>query len=262
MNASRILVLTFHAVGRDLRPSAPRNRASARYAVAQSLFAQVLEHVSADGAVTARDILAGVQGRCVVLTFDDGLRSDYDAVFPLLQEKRLPGVFFVSAANVGAPGYTDARQLCAMAAAGMEIASHGCRHEYLIAMPRRDAVREIAESKDRLEQLVEQEVVSFAPVGGHFRRWMVAAAAEAGYRVFATMVPGVSTTGGSPLVLRRNHVLSSHDARYAARLLRGEKTLLSHNRLRYEALRAAKGLLGMRNYDRGKQLLTRWKVVS
>lgn len=260
MSVARSLVLTFHGV--EDAPHAARsderaNDPAARYVVAREVLARMLARIPPARCRTACELACSAPDEELVLTFDDGLRSDYDVVFPLLQSLGLRGVFFVSAGNVGASGYTTAAQLCALAEAGMEIASHGWRHEYLVTMSRRAAQREIVESKDRLEQIVGQAVTSFAPVGGHFRRWMIAAACEAGYRVFATMVPGLSRVAGAPLILRRNHLQAHHDVHYLERLLRGEPRLLSRNRLRYEALRACKRVLGMRNYDRGKQWLTR-----
>jgi peptidoglycan/xylan/chitin deacetylase (PgdA/CDA1 family) len=222
----------------------------------------MLSHVPTFACTTTRELQQPSRDHHVVLTFDDGLASDYQTALPLLKEHGLQGVFFVSAANVGVRGYTNPAQLREMAAAGMEIASHGWRHEYLTAMSRAEARREIVESKDRLEQVLGREVVSFAPVGGHFRPWMIAAAADAGYRVFATMIPGFSPLAGSPLILRRNHLQAHHDAAYVGRLVLGERRLLARNRLRYEALRACRGALGMRNYDRGKRWLTRLRVSS
>ena len=60
----------------------------------------------------------------------------------------------------------------------MEIGSHGLTHEYLTTMAPREAIREIRESKASIEQTLGLEVTSFAPVGGHFRRWMVEEAVE------------------------------------------------------------------------------------
>ena len=137
-----------------------------------------------------------------------------------------------------------------MAEAGMEIGSHGLTHRYLITMSRADAIREICESKKRLEQAIGVKVTSFAPVGGHFHKWMVDVACEAGFKAFASMIPGRTYNNSqNMLLMRRNHIQAHHDINYVSSLLRGHKKNLFFNRVQYILLSISKSMLGMRNYD-------------
>jgi len=199
---------------------------------------------------TASELAAESEGNWLVFTCDDGLATDFEIVFPALVRRGLRGTFFVTAGNVGKRGYVSVAQLREMAAAGMEVGSHGLSHRYLLTMPWHEAIREIRESKANLQEQIGVEVTSFAPVGGHFRKWTFHAAAGAGYRVFATMIPGRTRGGEGVLLLRRNHVQAHHDAAYVSNLLRGRPRVELANRLRYCVLQLPKIMLGMRNYDR------------
>jgi hypothetical protein len=83
---------------------------------------------------------------------------------------------------------------------------------------------------------------------------MVEEATDAGYRAFATMIPGRSHAEGGFALLRRNHVQAHHDAEYVTYLLRGHGPTLLQNRLRYAVLGLPKRLLGLRNYDRARHV--------
>lgn len=137
----------------------------------------------------------------------------------------------------------------------MEIGSHGLTHRYLVTMSRPEAEREICESKGRLEREIGVEITSFAPVGGHYHMWMREVARNAGYKTFATMIPGRTRGSKDMLLLRRNHIQAYHDAAYVSRLINGDGWTLALNSLRYHLLHVPKIILGMQNYDRAKEFL-------
>jgi len=252
------LTLTFHGVWRGPAAGCPsEDRAAAAYTVDAGRLEHALDMIEPRSCSTVAGLPSASHGQRLVVTFDDGLASDFTIALPALLDRGLKATFFVTVDNIGRKGYTTAAQLREMSDAGMEIASHGLTHRYLVSMSRREAVREICESKTRLEQQLGQRVTSFAPVGGHFHGWMAGAVAEAGYRAMATMVPGRTVRSGRPLMLRRNHVQSHHDCEYIARLVAGHRPTLTAARLRHQLLRLPKSILGMRNYDRLKSRLLR-----
>jgi peptidoglycan/xylan/chitin deacetylase (PgdA/CDA1 family) len=252
------VILALHGVRRDAESVGfSQDIAVAQYTIGTTRLAQLLDEMNPKASCTVREFVGKSAGDFRILTFDDGLISDFVTVFPLLLSRQVGGTFFVTANHVGRDGFTSLPQLKEMTSAYMEIGSHGLTHRYLVTMSRRDALREIQESKARLEQMLGTEVVSFAPVGGHFRKWMVDAAAEAGYRAFATMIPGRTTKPAGLSLLRRNHIQSHHNARYVSRLLSGHRGTLLTNRVRYFLLKQPKHWLGLRNYDRLRDLLLR-----
>ncbi len=223
---------------------------AARYAMSVRVFSGMLDAMKDPAVCTAADLASVKQPNIIVITFDDGLISDYEIAFKELSARGLKATFFVNTSNVGKPGYCTKSHLCEMSRAGMEIGSHGQTHNYLVTMPREDAATEICDSKKQLEDLLGVGVLSFAAVGGHYRNWMVEQAADSGYRIFATMIPGRTPVGQQRiLLLRRNHIQAVHGADYIARVMRGERNVLAANRARYMLLSLARRVLGMSAYD-------------
>jgi peptidoglycan/xylan/chitin deacetylase (PgdA/CDA1 family) len=70
----------------------------------------------------------GTPDDVVVMTFDDGMASDFEIAFPQMRETGSTADFFVTNNRVGQPGYATWAQLRAMREAGMSIQSHGPAH--------------------------------------------------------------------------------------------------------------------------------------
>lgn len=252
------LAVTFHAIVQDnLNARLPSLNVDLRYTLPLSQFRNLTSVISPASCLTVAEFAQQSTGKWQILTFDDGDATAYETAFPTLLAAGLKGTFFITSRNVGQSGYVNYFRLREMADAGMEIASHGLTHRYLVSLSRREAAAEIRDSKAEIEDALGRAVTSFAPVGGHFSRWMLNAAAESGYRVFSTMIPGWTSLRTGLLIMRRNHLQFHHGARYVARVLAGDSRTLLANRLRYELLRFPKITLGMRNYDRLKTLLLR-----
>ena len=251
------IALTFHKINPDLAGSKPKSSSSTdRYTISTGRFEQAVNITPPERCCTVSEYVEKQAGDWLILTFDDGNISDFEIAFPILRNKGVKATFFINTGSIDLPGYSNISHLKEMAKAGMEIASHGLTHHYLINMERDEAIREIKESKDRLEKQVGTEVKSFAPVGGHYRKWMKSIAQEAGYRAFATMIPGKTNGGENMVLLHRNHIQSHHDAGYVSRLINGDYGTLLLDRLRYSVLQIPKNILGIQNYDLAKKYLS------
>lgn len=64
----------------------------------------------------------------VILSFDDGNRSDLEIAVPALQRRGLCAMFFVCAGRLTQENYLNAGALRDMLVAGMSIGSHGMNH--------------------------------------------------------------------------------------------------------------------------------------
>lgn len=126
-------------------------------------FLRVLETIQSDTATT--DLTTPRHGRRVALTFDDGT-DDHAVVGSVLAENNLRGLFFVPAGSIGAPGYLTERDLRALKAQGHVIGSHGFSNVRLEGLTVRSLQQEIVRSKHRLEEIIGNEVLLFAPPGG------------------------------------------------------------------------------------------------
>lgn len=79
---------------------------------------------------TALDLVAAASSEKnpIVLTFDDGNRSDYDIALPRLLDRGLSASFFVLSGRLQRPCSLNPAHIAEMVSAGMRIGLHGAHH--------------------------------------------------------------------------------------------------------------------------------------
>ncbi|KAA5598981.1 polysaccharide deacetylase family protein [Blastochloris sulfoviridis] len=148
-------------------------------------------------------------GRMILLSFDDNYRSWYDAL-PVFERRGAVATFYVNtlpfrdtasadeltwfftriSAEVEPTLSTD--DLRSMAACGQVIGAHTHTHPLLSAVPHEEAKREIAQSKEILEDVLGTGIAHFAyPFGmrRHFTKALQDDCFELGFRTVATGIP-------------------------------------------------------------------------
>lgn len=251
----RFIVLTFHGIRKNKSDiNITNDHFIDDYTIDYSKFEKIIEFLSNRKHCAIYEAMAYDNDEIrLILTFDDGLRSDYEYVFPLLARYNIKATFFVNANTIDRDGYCTSSQLLEMHLAGMEIGSHGLNHIYLTNISKEKAISEILDSKKKLEDKLGIEINSFAPVGGHYRKWMIDIAQEAGYSFFATMRPGVSVFLNNFVVVHRNHIKKMHDMSYINSLIEANPSIIYKNVIGYYLLLIPKLVFGMTVYDRLKQ---------
>jgi peptidoglycan/xylan/chitin deacetylase (PgdA/CDA1 family) len=118
----------------------------------------------------------------VVTSWDNGPATD-KILHRKLEEFGYKGTFFVSPNLIGASGYLDAEEIRSMIANGHEIGSQGLEAARLEALSPEEALRQMKESKAKLEAMFDTPVRGFAYPGGleNGQTWLSEAAKEAGY---------------------------------------------------------------------------------
>ena len=169
------VVLMYHAVhaGGDLSRIAPEDRP---YAVDAEAFARQLDAVAArlarepaadDGDGDGGAGGGGRRAPAVAITFDDGHASNVDIALPMLLERGLAGLFFVTADWVGArEHYVDADMLAGLVRAGMSVGAHGATHRFFDDLSGPEARSELIRSRRTLESAVGAPVRSMSFPGG------------------------------------------------------------------------------------------------
>lgn len=207
-----IPVLMYHFVGRATLEKNGRSVSSYNVTAADFEAQLVLLQQLGYHPVTVGEIAAVLDGtgslpeRPVAITFDDGWREQYEVAFPILQKYRMRATFFVSTAFVGYPRFMSWEALAEMQDAGMEIASHGRKHISLVEADDKEAWREIALSKEKLEEELGVPVVSFAYPFGGYRRGLPAMLERAGYKVAVGVGGSAVHRPGSRYYFRRIEV--------------------------------------------------------
>ena len=120
--------------------------------------------------------------RSVALTFDDGLSSDYEIAFPILEDFGIHATFFLNTETIGQAGYLDWARIAEMQRHGMSFQSHSHRHVDLTVLPDTALDAELTESKQRLEDHLGAQVNYIAAPRGVLDRRVVRRALTLGYR--------------------------------------------------------------------------------
>ena len=153
---------------------------------------------------TFKDIASGVKVRKpIILTFDDGYEDNYHNLLPLLRKYNAKAVIYVLGDRAirsndwdiakGEPeaSLMNDEQVLACCDSGLvEIGSHGLSHQHLSGLNDEAAEYEILASKYALEQLLNEEVLSFAYPYGDFGARETELVRKAGY------IFGVATVSG------------------------------------------------------------------
>jgi glycosyltransferase involved in cell wall biosynthesis/peptidoglycan/xylan/chitin deacetylase (PgdA/CDA1 family) len=172
----------------------------------------------------ALDLLASpVAGRFVCVTFDDGYRDNLEHAVPILEEVGLPGtIYVISDVLEGTatfdwysvpPPHLTVEDLPRLFESGLiDIQAHSRTHRRLTLLDDNDLRREVAGSKERLEQYVPG-LTSFSYPAGIYGAREVGAVLAAGFRAGVSTAPGVNA-GGAPLgELHRTMIYWGDDVR-------------------------------------------------
>lgn len=241
----RVPVFIYHGLHLRDEERAALPPAERRYSLHLIQFRGQLEWLSEHG-ITARS-LESVTGDSVVLTFDDGHRSNYTHSWPLLERFGFQGTFFIVAGWLGRPERAGVAELREMRAAGMEIGSHGMTHALLATLPDAQVADELTRSKDVLEQALGEPVRCFAAPGGSVDSRIVRAAIAAGYEGVCTSEPGWHTGGA---IVPRFSVTSHTPERRFEALAQGSRKEAALLGAAWRIRRAIKRVTGIAGYER------------
>jgi peptidoglycan/xylan/chitin deacetylase (PgdA/CDA1 family) len=193
-------VLTYHALGTQL----PRDQDPANLIISPEVFRSQMVSLKRRGYAFKRltDFASALNGGpppkgVCTITFDDGTLDNLTILEPLLAELEIPVTVFACPGLLGQPHHAIApeanirlmdedelRQLDR--SRWVEIGSHTSRHTELVNADAELALREMTESREQLESLLDHPVLSFAYPNCTYSASCPDAAARAGYEVAVT----------------------------------------------------------------------------
>ena len=148
--------------------------------------------------------------RSAVITFDDGYEETCTIAWPLLKRFGFPATVFVTADEVGRPGFASWDQLRQAAAEGLAVGSHTMSHSYLPAVSPERQPEELIESKRVIEARLGCPIAYLSyPVGG-FTPQAQQIARQAGYR--AAVTTNRAAGNGPDLFALRRVKMTERDA--------------------------------------------------
>jgi peptidoglycan/xylan/chitin deacetylase (PgdA/CDA1 family) len=176
---SKIPILTYHSFGP--KPDKKETAMQLHYRVTAETFETQMKNLIAKGyhPVTFDDVVQNqVNGKplpehAIVLTFDDGWKTQYEYAVPILEKYHLTGTFFIITNSIGAGAYMSLDELKDLHAKGFEVASHTETHPKLPTLDDAKLIQEITGSKKILEDKLGISITTMAyPYYAHDARVM------------------------------------------------------------------------------------------
>lgn len=165
------------------------------------------------------DALAGdTNDGGLILTFDDGSKSNIDVVLPLLLECKSNATFFIVVDYIGKKGFMDWADVKALSLEGMEIGSHSMSHPDFRQLDNKSAIEELENSKLEIENKIGVPVKSFSFPFGFAPKQHFVLAKNIGYKYVMGSQHGVICKGYNS-ILPRNSVHSGVSAKHLAKIL-------------------------------------------
>ena len=233
------------------------------YTVSEFDFNAQLEFLSHRGyqAITVEDYLdlrrqGGTSYQFVLLTFDDGTKSDYDLALPLLKKYGYKATLFIIAGRVGQTGRLSWQNLKEMKSEGMSIQSHTFSHRILSGLSAEEIFIELSESKKVIESEIGPRVCHLSLPFGFGNKAVQAAARQVGYQAIWTSRFGVNRPGDNPFSLKRNVVRNSLTLKAFTNILQPNLIIFQKELVTRVARIAIKNTFGLNRYNKLKNFFS------
>ena len=157
----------------------------------------------------------------ITITFDDGYEGVFIFARQILNESSIkrkivfPIVDYIGKYNTWDTSFylnkykhLNINQIKTLVSEGWEIGSHTCKHKYLGSLNTNEILKELVDSKEKLENIINMEVKSFAPPYGILDKKIFDICKRVGYKeIFIQKNKNVRNVEDI-LVVKRNNVYS------------------------------------------------------
>jgi peptidoglycan/xylan/chitin deacetylase (PgdA/CDA1 family) len=127
-----------------------------------------------------------VPQKVAVLTFDDGYDDNYKDALPIMKKYNMVGTFFIITSKIGTSEYMSEQELKELVSYGNELGSHSVSHPGLDKLKGVALQNEVVKSKEKLEEISGQKMISFCYPAGKYNEDTIKALQDAGYKIAVT----------------------------------------------------------------------------
>jgi peptidoglycan/xylan/chitin deacetylase (PgdA/CDA1 family) len=216
-------ILMYHRIAIDGPPGL------AQWRLAPELFAAHMQALHRAGYRTIKleewadaiDHRRPVEGKRVVLTFDDGYRDFRSDAVPILSRYDFSATMFLVAERIGQTALWDAsygdcapllswEEIKSLQTMGIEFGAHSCIHQKMTQMRSAELAEDTRKTRAILEEGLGVAVPTLAYPYGDQNESVRRVVGEAGTKVAVTTEPGISKLGDDLLRLPRIEITDDH----------------------------------------------------
>lgn len=128
----------------------------------------------------------------IMITFDDGYKTDYISALPILRKYGFKGVSFVTTGFLGKDIYMKWEQVQKLKEEGFSIQSHTHTHTLLKAAHAQNIEQELLISKKSIEEKLKNKVISLSLPGGSYSEKVKNIALKQEYRYIFNSKPSLN----------------------------------------------------------------------
>jgi peptidoglycan/xylan/chitin deacetylase (PgdA/CDA1 family) len=172
---------------------------------------------------------AGLPGRPVLFTFDDGYRDFAEVAWPILDRHGFSALVFIVTGKVGTSAEWDAdlgepaplmgwEEIGRLACEGVDFGSHSVDHRRLDSLPTDEVIEECSRSRAILEEKLKRPILAISYPWGVHNKDVRRSAADCGYTIGVTTRPARAQLTDDGLALPRVEVLGDCSLRNFADL--------------------------------------------
>lgn len=158
------------------------------------------------------DLLNGkAQKNSIILTFDDGYEDFYTTALPLLKKYNFTASEAIITDKMDGNQFMTPDQVKTINHEGIEILSHTVHHLDLSKTP--IAEKEIVDSKNFLEKLLQKPITGFAYPSGKYNNRTIQYLKVAGYKIALTTKAGFADLNGDFYQVHRFRIHNSQEVK-------------------------------------------------
>jgi len=258
---SSLVVLMYHAIENHTQPSGSTDLDEIDYILNSDDFEQQMAYLHANNyqTVLLSDLQSGkdIAERSLVITFDDGHKSNCSLALPILARYNFCAEFYVTTDWIATDNFMSEEQIMTLFQSGMAIGSHGMSHRFLSDLPNNEVKTELKQSKRRLEEIISEPVHTFAAPGGRINKSVLNIVRDVGYSMSCSSEANIYNSDKSSHMIPRFAIKRNTSMQEFKLIVEQDSAYLRKVIFRVKLLGIAKQLLGNTLYKRLRETLIR-----
>lgn len=158
-------------------------------------------------AVSEHCLQRGLHKDYVIFTFDDGGKSFYQVIAPILEKYGYRGIFFISTNYIGTDTFLTEDEIRELHLRGHIIGSHAHHHIHMNSMPVEEIQREWSTSVRILENITGESITFASIPNGDLSKPVLSTAANCGIKHLYTSEPVTKVSSYNEMEIIGRYVL-------------------------------------------------------